>query len=79
MTEKRQIIIAGGLLCGWVDPDSGELDTLESDRDEVIYKAAGGTQRLIYRKHHVSDDGIDVFRFAGYAECPKKKTGGTVD
>ena len=78
MTEKRQIIIQGGLLCGWVT-ESGELDTLESDRDEVIYKAAGGTQRLIYKKHHVSDDGIDVFRFCGYAACPKKKTEETID
>ena len=73
MIEKRKIILAGGLLCGWVVPETGELDTLEEDRDEVIYKACGGTQRLIYRKHHTSDDGIDVFRFSGYADVKAKK------
>jgi hypothetical protein len=81
MAEKRPIILVGGLLCGWVvgEGENSELDTLEADRNEVIYKASGGTQRLRYKKHHTNADGIDVFWFDGYAGSPKARTEETID
>lgn len=74
MTQEptRPVILQGGRLCGLPNQRvKTRLDATEyvDDDDGRVY---------VYQKHHVSDDGVDVFRIMGVRPRamnaqPKKK------